>query len=214
MSFDEVTFPVSIGVNATGGPRWRTNVAAIGNGREQRNQQWVVPRHVYNVAAGIRSSADYAAVLAFFLARRGRHRGFRFRDPRDCTSSASPDAPITALDQFIGTGAGPHQLRKVYPDSLNAWTRTITKPVAGSVLISVGGVPYAATDPTFGWAVNTATGVVLFNNPAAPGLSTANIRAGFRFDVPVRFDVDDLATDYLEAGIYAGRSIDIIEIRI
>ena len=73
---------------------------------------------------------------------------------------------------------------KRYASGAQSWTRSITKPVAGTVRVALNG----AEQPS-GWSVDTATGVVTFST--APGSGVA-ISVGFAFDVPVRFDTDAL----------------------
>jgi lambda family phage tail tape measure protein len=86
-----------------------------------------------------------------------------------------------------------------------AETRTITKPVAGTTKIYVNGTPQAS-----GWSVNTATGVVTFTSAPANG---AVITADFEFDVPARFDTDqmDITIETYELGRWG--QIGIVEIR-
>jgi uncharacterized protein (TIGR02217 family) len=208
---DEVRFPERIAYGATGGPTWSTTVAALQSGFEQRIQNWTAGRHRYNVSTGIKRIEDYAAVLAFFHARRGRLRGFRFKDWSDFTSSSSPAVPVTANDQQIGIGPGPHRLTKLYADPHSAYLRRITRPVAGTVRISVDGVEQVMPAPPFPWAVDVTTGIVTFT-AAQPG-ANAVIRAGFEFDVPVRFDTDRLAGSYESFRLLAARDIELIELR-
>ncbi len=94
-----------------------TPITALSTGAEQRNQNWVNAGYRWNIATGIKRLADFHQVLRFFQARRGRLHGFRLRDWQDFSSSAAPDVPVTAVDQLIGTGLGPHQLTKLYADA-------------------------------------------------------------------------------------------------
>ena len=108
----------------------------------------------------------------------------------------------------IGDGVGTaFQLVKRYGDAGGESVRTIEKPVAGTVVLSVGGVAVPAADYT----VDTATGVVTFKAGKIPASGT--IRAGFEFDVPVRFDTDRIDIDLSQ--FEAGRipSIPLVEIR-
>jgi uncharacterized protein (TIGR02217 family) len=209
MSFDESQFPTSVSYGASGGPRFNTNIAVISTGAEQRNQLWTNPRHQWNVSTGIKSIEHYHAVLRFFMSRRGRHRGFRFKDWFDYTSSEDPTVAVSSLDQVLGTGAGPHQLIKTYTDGVFPWVRTITKPVAGTVVVSVSGVamPSGGVNP---WSIDTTTGILTFTGTAPVG----TIRAGFEFDVPVRFNIDNLDGNYENFRAAVAPSVDIIEIRI
>ncbi len=124
-----------------------------------------------------------AAVLAFFEERRGRLHGFLWRDGLDHSSGG----PVpTALDQEIGTGDGVRtafQLTKRYGAAFDPYLRPIRKPVAGSVLVAVGG------GEAGGWTLDETTGLVSF---AVPPMAGASVTAGFLFDVPVRFDADRL----------------------
>lgn len=207
MAFHEVRFPDNISRGARGGPERRTQIVELASGDEERNASWANSRRRYDVAYGIRRADDLAAVVAFFEARNGRLHGFRYRDWADYKSS-QPSQPVTPNDQFIGTGDGvvtSFALLKHYTSGAQAWTRTIAKPVAGSVRLALGGVEQMS-----GWSADTATGVVNFDT--APGTGVA-ITAGFEFDVPVRFDTDtlDVTLDIERLGTIT--SIPLLEIR-
>ena len=207
MGFHEVRFPDSIGRGARGGPERRTQIVELASGDEERNASWANSRRRYDVAYGIRRADDLAAVVAFFEARNGRLHGFRFKDWSDYKSCAPSQTP-GPLDQPIGTGNGSvtsFALLKRYSSGSQTWTRAITKPVAGSVRLALGGVEQAS-----GWSVDTTTGVVTFGTAPAPGIE---ITAGFEFDVPVRFDSDtlDVTLDIERLGSIT--SIPLLEIR-
>ena len=210
--FHEVRFPDAIAYGATGGPVWSTTIASLSTGAEQRNQNWVNARHRWNVATGIRRLADFHQVLRFFQARRGRLHGFRFKDWQDFSSAAGPDVPVTAMDQLLGAGPGPHSLVKLYADAGGGWTRTIRKPVAGTVRVAVGGSEQTAPGWTFPWSVDPATGLLTFTGPTLPA-GNAAIRAGFEFDVPVRFDTDELPVTLDIERTGSIPSIPLIEVR-
>lgn len=185
--FHEVRFPLRLALGTSGGPVRRTDIVNLSNGRENRNARWRNARRVYDAGSGVRSIADLYEVLAFFEARMGQLYGFRFRDPVDC-KSCGPTGTVSASDQKIGTGDGVtrrFQLIKTYGDAGGATRRVIAKPVAGTVLLSVAGAPVSSNR----FALDPATGVVTFNAADVPPAG-AEIRAGFEFDVPVRFDTD------------------------
>jgi uncharacterized protein (TIGR02217 family) len=207
--FHEVRFPLRVALGTSGGPVRRTDIVGLSNGRENRNRRWQDARRHYDAGSGVRSIDDLYAVLAFFEARAGQFYGFRFRDPVD-HRSGSPGAPVSASDQRIGTGDGDQsafQLVKRYADAGGETVRIIDKPVAGTVVLTVGGAAVPAADYT----VNAATGVVTFKAGKVPASGT--IRAGFEFDVPVRFDTDRIDIDLTQ--FEAGRipSIPLVEIR-
>jgi uncharacterized protein (TIGR02217 family) len=207
MAFHEVRFPDDISRGARGGPERRTQIVELASGDEERNASWANSRRRYDIAYGIRRADDLAAVVAFFEARNGRLHGFRFKDWADHKSCLPSQTP-GPTDQVIGTGDGAttaFQLVKRYASGGQTWTRTITKPVAGSVRIAVDGA-----DQVSGWSVGNATGLVTFDTAPATGVA---VTAGFAFDVPVRFDTDalDVTLDLERLGSIT--SIPLLEIR-
>lgn len=207
MSFHEIRFPDNISRGARGGPERRTQIVTLASGDEERNANWANSRRRYDVSYGIRRADDLAAVVAFFEARSGRLHGFRFKDWSDHRSGA-PSQAVSAMDQPIGTGDGAitvFQLIKHYRSGPQGWTRTITKPVAGTVRIAVNG-----TERSSGWSAEPTTGRVTFSTAPAAGTT---ITAGFEFDVPVRFDSDtmDVTLDIERLGSIT--SIPLVEIR-
>jgi uncharacterized protein (TIGR02217 family) len=204
MAFHPVRFPLDIALQSRGGPERRTEVVTLASGREERNGLWRHSRRRYNAGYGVKSRADMAAVLAFFEERRGRLHGFLWRDGMDHSSGG---AVPTALDQPIGTGDGSRktfQLTKRYGASFDPYLRPITRPVAGSLLVAVAGVPQAS-----GWSVDVATGTVTFAVAPAAG---AAVTAGFLFDVPVRFDTDRLDVELSSFDAAEAPSIPLVEI--
>ena len=186
MAFHKIRFPDNISRGARGGPERRTQIVELASGDEERNASWANSRRRYDAAYGVRRADDLATVVAFFEARNGRLYGFRWKDWGDY-KSCLPSGTPAATDQSIGTGDGTttgFQLKKAYASGAQTWSRTIAKPVAGTVTVAVDGVMQAS-----GWSVDTSTGLVSFD--AAPA-SGASITAGFEFDVPVRFDTDRL----------------------
>lgn len=209
MAFHEVRFPTAISLRSTGGPARRTEVVVLGSGFEQRNQRWANSRRRYDAGYGVKTLNDMHTVIAFFEERRGRLHGFRWKDHADFRS-CPPSSTPSALDQVIGTGDGTaanFQLIKVYGATYAPYARPIDKPVAGTVLVAVDGIAkVAVTDFT----VNTVTGVVTFF--AAPP-ADAIVTAGFEFDVPVRFDTDQLSVALPFPGAGEAPNVPVVEIR-
>ncbi|MBB5755291.1 DUF2460 domain-containing protein [Prosthecomicrobium pneumaticum] len=207
--FHEVLFPLAIGFSATGGPERSTEIVSLGSGHERRNQRWADSRRRYDVGTGVRSHADLHTVIAFFEERRGRLYGFRFRDPAD-QASAPPGTMPAPTDQALGSGDGAtaaFRLVKTYGGAFAPWTRRIDKPVAGSVRVAVAGVE------TDAFTLDATTGTVTFAPDAVPPEGAA-VTAGFRFDVPVRFDTDRLAIDFSSFAAGAIPSIPLVEVRV
>ncbi len=208
MAFDEVSFPLCVGYGASGGPTFLTEVVTIDGGYERRNQLWSQARRKYEARTGVRSAADAALLSAFFQARAGRARGFRLKDWSDFSSAADGTSAPDWRDQTLGFGNGVatvFPLIKNYGSGGVSYARSIRKPVAGSVLIGVGGVRLMT-----GWSVATTTGLVSFSTPPAVG---AAITAGFLFDVPVRFDTDQLSLT-AEDDHMGKAEIPLVEVRV
>lgn len=203
-AFDDIPFPLSIGRKASVSPTFSTQTVETYSGREQRSSDWADARMRFDAGPGVRSEADMAMLIAFFRARRGAARGFRFTDPYD-KSSAAWGAAVTPLDQRIGTGDGTatrFRLVKHYGAD-DPQERRITRPVAGSVRVGVDGAEVSD------WQLGDL-GEVQFD--AAPPAGAA-ITAGFLFDVPVRFEEDslDISAETYAAGEAA--SVPLVEIR-
>lgn len=206
MSFDEVQFPPKISYGSDGGPVRQTNIITLANGYESRNSTWAQSRHSYNVSYGIRTYNELHEVKTFFEARQGSLKGFRFKDWADFKSTA-PQNAISATNQLLGEGDGVRttfQLVKAYTSGPSTYLREIRKPVSGTVLVAKDGVLQGS-----GWTVNTTTGIITFSVAPASGV---DITAGFEFDVPVRFDIDELSASL--AAFKHGELADIILIEV
>ena len=212
MSFHEVRFPTAIALASSGGPERRTEIVVLGSGHEERNTRWAHSRRRYNAGYGVNTNGRLHEVIDFFEERRGRLYGFRWKDRADYKST-TPDAIVSASDQAIGTGDGStasFQLVKQYGSLHAPYNRIISKPVDGTVIVNVDGVAQSAgvdfnCDPT--------TGIIAFEPGAIPEAGLA-ITAGFEFDVPVRFDTDNLRVNLsrFEAGEIP--DIPVVEVRL
>ncbi len=196
--FHEVRFPPDISYGAVGGPGWSTTVVTTVSGHERRNANWSQARGRWNVAHGLKRREQVAELIAFSRARRGRAFGFRFKDWTD----------YQALAQTLGTGDGTgqsFQLVKHYASGGEVVTRSLAKPVAGTVKVYRDG-----TEATSGWSVDLTTGLVTFATAPATGVI---VTADLDFDVPARFDTDqmEITIETFELGSWA--QIPVVEIR-
>ncbi|MFV0645793.1 MAG: DUF2460 domain-containing protein [Sphingomonadaceae bacterium] len=204
-AFDDISYPLALGRDVSVSPEFVTSVAVTASGHERRSTLWSDARLHYDIGPGVRSETELGILLAFYRARRGAARGFRLTDPFDHSSNGMTGAP-TPLDQQIGVGDGLKSrfpLVKHYGEGAEPQIRHITRPHPESVQISVDGVTNA------GWSLADG-GMVTFAQAPAQG---AIIRAGFLFDVPVRFAEDRL--NISAAAFTAGEapSVPVIEIR-
>jgi uncharacterized protein (TIGR02217 family) len=196
-AFHEVLLPLPFALGTSGGPERRVDIVALGSGAEARNTPWAHGRRRYDIGGAVRTLDELHELIAFFEARRGKLHGFRFRDPFDFKSCA-PSLAVSATDQVLGEGDGEavtFQLVKAYGAGDATYVRPIAKPVEGSVLVAIDGEALAPD----AFSVNATTGIVVLDDAPSEG---AVVSAGFRFDTPVRFDLDrlDLALDGFGAG--------------
>lgn len=199
MTFHEIQFPFDIAYGASGGPGYSTSVVQTASGFEQRNMNWSAARGSWDVSSGLKQPSQLETLIAFFRARKGRACGFRFKDWTD----------YQATGQALGTGDGEtqtFQLVKTYASGAGSETRTITKPVSGTVVVYADGAKQ-----TTGVSVDTTTGVVTFSEAPADG---AVLTADFEFDVPVRFDTDEMDVTIENFNLNEWSSIPIVEIRV
>ncbi len=199
MSFLEApTFPDLLAYGALGGPMFATSVVTTQGGAEYRNRARLAPRHVYELGLVNRTVEETEALLAFFrTVAMGRRHGFRFRDfgPGQASGSQEP----------LGTGTGleaTYQLVKCYTSGTLTYNRPITKPVPGSLLVAVNGVPATSFE------VDTSTGEITLS----AALGTV-LTASFAFDVPVRFDIDQIEVRRVAPRLYSWESVRLIEVR-
>ncbi|MDK2760039.1 MAG: DUF2460 domain-containing protein [Sphingopyxis sp.] len=204
-AFDAVDFPLAIGRDAMVVTEFSTQIVSSPSGHEQRASEWAEARMRYDAGPGIRSEQDVRTLADFFRARRGAARAFRFRDPFDASSAADGGLP-TATDQMLGIGDGTRRLFalvKHYGDGDAVQTRSIRLPVEDSVRVSVDGLETAAF-------LMTGQGEILLDEAPAIG---AAVRAGYRFDIPVRFAEDRLEAS--RATFLAGEipNVPLVEVR-
>ena len=203
--FDDVLYPFALGRNTAVAPEFSTVIAVTSSGHEQRNSLWSDARVHFDVGPGIRSEAELSELLAFFRARRGPARGFRIMDPFDHSSHGMTGAP-TMLDQIIGIGdsvRADFQLIKAYGGGDDPQIRPITRPRNDSVLVSIDGLA------SFAWDLHPR-GMIRFHESPPVG---AMIRAGFLFDVPVRFAEDRIDISAVNFAAGEAPSIPLIELR-
>ncbi len=198
MNFHEIRFPANLSFGSVGGPERRTEIVTLANGFEERNSPWAGSRRRYDAGVGMRSLDDIETLISFFETRHAQLYGFRWKDWTDYKSCA-PSADPASGDQKVAIGDGiatEFQLQKTYRSGEQEYARTITKPIAGTVLAAVAG---DAMVETVHFDVDTTKGLLRFAVAPDEG---ALITAGFEFDVPVRFDADriEMSLASFEAG--------------
>lgn len=204
-AFVEQRFNVDISYGSKGGPSFNTTVFEATSGYEQRNINWSQARCVYDVSQGIRDKTDMEEILEFFYAMRGKATGFRYKDWAD----------YQLTQELIGTGDGTKtafQIIKTYSANGSApYVRTIRKIVAPDANIPLQVyVNDVLKTVTTDYTVDLNTGIITFT--AAPSAS-ATIKVTCEFDVPVRFDTDQMTITEEAWNLETWDDIPLVEIK-
>lgn len=209
MTIPSYRLPVNLEKGSGFGPSFKNVIQEAVSGNEQRFAQWTKCRGTGDLSYAILESndpvGDFRAVLALYRAHFGSLYPFRFKDWSD----------YQATDELFGNGNGStkdFQLVKTYdpsqillgvPGSL-FYVRSITL-VTGTPTIMIDGV---AKTPSTDYTISSS-GVVSF--VSAPAGSTELTWTG-EFDVPVRFDTDNLPVIMQQQDLATIRSIPIREV--
>lgn len=220
--FVDVYLPGEVpGYPCASSPRWATEIVTADSGAEGVNQRWTQPLHKFTLPEAVRDMTTFNAIRDHWLVMRGPLHTFPWRDPLDFASCSlvAPNTepispyPFNGLNQLIGTGDGStteFQLVKTYQRAKNTggyqeFTRTITLPVLSSVIVTVGG------GEVTNYTVSRPGGVITFDT--AP-LNGEIIKAGYLFDVEVRFESDEAFDGIVQAiGLGGFADITLIETR-
>lgn len=202
MAFDEVRLPVEVERGAAGGPGFLTNINLLASGREQRNSLWEVDRGKWDVGYGVQTRDDALAVRNFFMARLGRARGFRFRDWANYI--AETQMPTNEVADGSETA---FQMWYRYTDVGGFYyEKQIFKPVASSVKVYIDGFELSS-----GFTVDEATGRINFTSAPEYG---ADVTWTGQFDLPVRFDTDELNAVITTKEVISFPSLPIVELKL
>jgi uncharacterized protein (TIGR02217 family) len=202
--FAEVQFPVNISYGAVGGPGFHTTILTLASGFERRNIDWSLARGTWDLSQGLKTQQELDQLLDFFYARFGRAIGFRFKDWSDYRSSL-PGENLQTLG-VTGGGVTEFQITKTYGDAGGSYVRPILKPVAGTFML------YVNNEPSADFTIDTTTGLV---TPGSDLTSDGGLTLTYycEFDVPVRFDTDQMKTKITDYNVFDWEQITIIELR-
>jgi uncharacterized protein (TIGR02217 family) len=191
MFIESPRFPDYISYGSSGGPSFLTVITeAAESGVESRNIVRDYAEGRWDASFGVMNAADIDAVVAFFRLTKGRAHSFRYKDWADFTCTSSNGF---VGDYGIADGVSVlYTLNKQYIVGDAASYRRILKPVPGSVLVQVDGLGET------GVTVSYSAGTVTFDVAPADG---AVLTWSGEFDVPARFDVDQLSAAIDDYGV-------------
>lgn len=184
--FLEERLPMAVRLGASTDDDYAVDIVQTAGGNEYRNLRHGLPMRQWRVKYTLLHNALAALVESLFHRCYGRYAGFRVRCLDDYTTAANGRSAPTPLDHPLPRlSAGVYQLVKRYgvggtAISLGLPTRTLYKPVTGTVVLAKNGVTIAS-----GITVNTVNGQVTIS--PAPSIGDA-ITGGCEFDLPCRFD--------------------------
>jgi len=185
MSFHNERFPTDVSWGSRGGPGYFTNIIELDSGIEERVARRSRARRRYDASYGVRRYSQLAALISFYIGRKGPASGFRYKDWSDFTTSTDGKSAAAFTDQTIGTGDGTtkvFQMVKRYTSGSQTEVRNLTKIVNNTMLLGVNG-----TLTVSGWTVDNDTGLITFTTAPTNGHP---ITAGCQFDTPVRFGAE------------------------
>jgi uncharacterized protein (TIGR02217 family) len=189
--FMEERFPDCISFGSSGGPGFSTNVVDFDSGIVSVNAEWDRLRARYDVSFDTTPPDEIKLVEDFFYTAKGKAIGFRFKDWND----------YQIVGQNIGLGDGTtsvFQLFKRYQSGNTIYDRPIKKPLKVSsngqdMQVTVDDVIQLMDGEVY---VNESLGLISFDVPPPLG---AIVRVEYgEFDVPVRFDTDELEISFDE----------------
>ena len=202
MAYHGVQLPEQVERGAQGGPGFKTTILELSSGFEKRNIDWERTRGRWDLSYGIDDKASQEAILAFFYARQGKAHSFPFKDWGDFEIGDVDNGVV----QTIGTGDNivtKFQISRLYTDGTFFFARAVTRPVASTVKIYFDDILQVS-----GFSVDADTGVVAFD--VAPGAAVV-VGSTAKFNVPCRFDIDQLDLRLFTADAYSIPAIPIIE---
>ncbi len=174
-TIDEVQLPPEISRGAVGGPAFSTIVTIGATGAEQRIGQWSVARHKWTIGFEGRDPAEATTLLKFFFARKGKLRGFRFKDWNDFQATQEP---------LTVTGSKTYQAIKTYT-SVVSYVRELYKIVASpAVTMRRNGGAFTS------FTIDNNTGIITLTPPdvtrniaaitqANPAVITTSVAHGY-----------------------------------
>lgn len=174
MTFIDYRLSDRVRTGFSGGPQWNTRVTPLASGNENRNAEWAMPAHKFTADYVLLEPQEQNAVLEAFWVARGQLHTFRFKDWND----------FKIRDESLGVGDGgsvARQLIKTYTFGPSTYVRSITAPIASTLVVTANGAPLAVT-------VDDETGLI---TPSSTWPSGQAIAVDYcEFDVKVRFGAD------------------------
>lgn len=208
-SFLEERLPVDVRLGMSYADDYQVLITMTAGGAEYRKLVQPYPVRSFHINFTTIQSDLWARVLAMYHRAYGKFAGFRVKCLDDYSTNNLTGTPTPLDETLANTASGIYQLRNFYGTNGTALagvgypSRTIFKPVAGTVVAAKNGVTISS-----GLSVDTTTGLITIS--PAP-LITDTITAGCQFDIPCRFN-SQIEVTAIDINARDCGSIDIIEL--
>lgn len=196
-AYRSVRLPDRLGYGSTLGPGFNTNLIVLDSGFKHAASRWDKPRRRYTLSLKNRKHDEIAEIISFYHVMMGQTTAFRFKDQVDFTSADNGQDDPGVSDQVLAPVSGVWRLIKTYSQTSNPYTRLITKPVSGTVVLRDGGVIVTPT-------IDYETGIITYT-------PSGTFTASFEFDVKVRFN-SPLRTSIDDYDALACEDLELIEV--
>lgn len=193
---------------------YAVNVVMTSGGSEYRSLVHPFPVRTFDVSWMLDKDTTYTSLQGVYHRAHGKYAGFRARCEDEYSSNGRVGTPVETDQLCKKISTTEWQLRKFYgTDGMAGGAgypyRVIFKPVSGTVKVAVNGT--LVEGPGANWTVSTTTGKVTLSAGVAATVVADNVRAGFEFDFPVRFNtVLPVGQDYPALRVVDG--VELIEL--
>ena len=189
MSFAEIRFSTNLS-RGSGGYSFKNIISSGSSGLEGRVGHTSIPLFVGDIGSLYVDEKELEYLITFFNARKGRSQGFRYKYHADYSCTNTP----LVLDNYsftqgvtipaIADGTTKvFQACKLYNNCGEQTVKPLYKIVPSTAKVYVDGVQQ--TNST----VDVTTGKISFSSPPPVGKQVTH---DCEFDLPVRFDIDEL----------------------
>ena len=208
-NFLEERFPIDVRLVMSYADDYTVLITTTAGGAEYRKLVQPFPVRSFHVNFTTDQADLWARVLALYHRAYGRFAGFRVKCLDDFSTNNLTGTPAPTDEVLANSASGIYQLRNFYGTNGTALagvgypSRTIYKPVAGTVVVAKNGVTISS-----GLSIDTTNGLITIT--PAPLISDT-ITAGCQFDIPCRFN-SSIEVTSIDVAIRDCGAIDIIEL--
>lgn len=184
--FRDTQFPTTVGIDASGGPLFKTTVMELGSGYEKANLDWRYAKVKYEISRPPAKKSDFDLLRNFYWVMQGRGYAFRFKDHADFrVGSASTTQSIGTTDGVTAA----FQVYKRYSSGGYTYDRPLQCIVASSYRVYHDGALKTEGAGSSQYQIDKRLGIVTLGSTLA-ATTGKDVAIACEFDVPVRFDTD------------------------